>query len=186
MAPINPPSADELLSRIENLLIRAIEPTRTLLSAPALVQRQAGGTVTVVAVDGDGVTTTSSDDDNDPDDAQTLSGGAIAGIVIGSIAGFLLLVWIIRSCTNLGLPPGASHNPKKGAWYDGVREEQPPPRSRSRHSHHSHHHHRRSGSQVREVPVAVVRQSSPRAPPYVYEADRGRRERRSRSRGDRY
>ena len=181
------------LAQVEALLTRAIEPTRTLLDPPSLVQRQDSATVTIVTTDG---STTTTSNNGDPTDAKTLTGGAIAGIVIGSIAGFLLLVWIFRSCSNLGAPPGASTKPGGGAWYDGVRDEYPPrhaspvrhggSRSRSRHSHHSHrhHHHRgRSHSGIREVrevsPVVIARSRSPRAPPaaYGYEGRRGRRER---------
>jgi hypothetical protein len=78
-----------------------------------------------------------------------LDGGAIAGIVIGSVVGILLLWWIIRACTQprggrAALGPDASRQ----GWYDDT------PRSRSRSAshgrsrHHHHHHHeaRRSGS----------------------------------------
>ncbi|EEA24805.1 conserved hypothetical protein [Talaromyces marneffei ATCC 18224] len=34
----------------------------------------------------------------------TLSGGAIAGIVIGTIAGTLLIIWLIKSCFLPGAP----------------------------------------------------------------------------------
>ncbi|KAK0644145.1 hypothetical protein B0T16DRAFT_417216 [Cercophora newfieldiana] len=197
MAPII--QAQGVLLKVENLLIRAIEPTRTLLDTASLPKRQV---VTVTAVsdpdNANGNGDANSDDDQ-ATQAQTLTGGAIAGIVIGSIAGLLLLIWIFRSCSNLGAPPGASENPGGEAWYDGVRDEYPPrhthghrTRSRSRHSHHSHHrhhHHRRSGSEVREVqPVAVMRSASPRAPPVVYDdrARRGRRERRERRSRDYY
>ncbi|KAK0617529.1 hypothetical protein B0T14DRAFT_271957 [Immersiella caudata] len=200
MAPISQPQdAIPSLSKLENLLIRAITPTRTLLDPASLVRRQTVATVTVVP-DSDNAGPNGSGDANSDDDqadsTQTLTGGVVAGIVIGSIAGLLLLIWIFRSCSNLGAPPGASGNPGGQAWYDGVRDEYPPrhtkghrtsSRSRSRHSHHSHRHHhyhpRRSGSVVREVqPVAVMRSASPRAPPVVYDdrARRGRRERRER------
>ncbi|KAK3984670.1 hypothetical protein QBC44DRAFT_336565 [Cladorrhinum sp. PSN332] len=99
------------------------------------------------------------------DETDNLSGGAIAGIVIGSIAGLLLLIWIIYSCTNLGAPPGRQGKP----WYGGVRDEYPPrhvgghrphsSRSRSRHSHGRHHHHSRSrsrGATMVEVPPQAV------------------------------
>ena len=151
----------------------------------------------VVVVDSTGQPNTDQTDD-DPTDAKTLTGGAIAGIVIGSIAGLLLLIWIFRSCSNLGAPPNAPPNPGGRAWYDGVggspapalthsrSRSREPRRSHSRRSHHHHHHrhspsgsYRRSGEGVREVrevrevrPVAVVRGHSP----YRHE------ERRSRSR----
>ncbi|KAK3349738.1 hypothetical protein B0T25DRAFT_248613 [Lasiosphaeria hispida] len=176
MAPT--PFSRDILPSLDTLLHRALTPTKSLLS-PALIQRQTapGATVTVIAGDPNNNGPASSDD---LDQARTLSGGAIAGIVIGSIAGLLLLFWIIRSCSNLGAPPGAAPNPGGRAWYDGVRDEYPPhhrhsSRSRSRHSRRSHrahsrHHstsghrgHRRSVSEVREVrPVAVVRDRSPR------------------------
>jgi len=197
MAPINPPQeALSSLSKLENLLVRAIEPTRTLLTPASLVRRQ--NTVTITAASNPGNGPNGNGDANSDDDhatsAQTLTGGAIAGIVLGSIAGLLLLIWIFRSCSNLGAPPSANEHPRDQAWYDGVRDEYPVrhtkphqthSRSRSRHSHHSHHshHHRRSGSQMREVqPVTVMRSASPRAPPIVYDdrARKGRRDRRER------
>jgi len=172
----------------------------TFPSASAVLRRAAASTTThllrrqVVVTDS---TTGNSSDDDEPTDAKTLTGGAIAGIVIGSIVGLLLLFWIFRSCSNLGAPPNAPPNPSGRAWYDGVGGQGPAPRSRSReprrshsrrsgghhHHHHSHSHsrhrstsrgYRGSGEEVREVvrPVAVVRGASP----YRYE------ERRSRSR----
>jgi len=135
------------------------------------------------------------------DSTSTLSSGSIAGIVIGSIAGFLLLLWVIRSCLNLGAPPQ-----EREVLYQDVN----PKRS----SHH--HHHRRSSNSnsqmryggggygdaygggprrrsrstagVEMPPPVVVRGQSRRREPsatYVYtESDprRGRRQQRSRSR----
>ncbi|KAL2022224.1 hypothetical protein VTK56DRAFT_5834 [Thermocarpiscus australiensis] len=153
---------------LEDLIDTAvIHPTRTVPTIlHHLIQRQTqsstAATVTVI--------TGSDNNDNapaDPGDASTLSGGAIAGIVIGSIAGFLLLVWIIRSCTNIGAPPGSEARPGK-PWYGGIRDEYPPrhasrgrsrsrSRSRSRHSHHSaHHHHHHSGHGRRSRRVSVA------------------------------
>ncbi|KAK3935740.1 hypothetical protein QBC46DRAFT_396759 [Diplogelasinospora grovesii] len=187
----------QTLNNLEPLLEPTIlEPTKTSL---LLELRQA--TVTVAPTSTTSITAptitvvSQGDGGNDPTSAQTLTGGAIAGIVIGSIAGFLLLVWILRSCTNLGAPKEQVPGNRGGAWYDGVRAERHPPRSRSRHSHrssgghgHSHSHsRRRSVSEVREVrPVAVIRGSSPRAPPYAYGRDERRRSRSRESRGSRY
>ncbi|KAK4234046.1 hypothetical protein C8A03DRAFT_38190, partial [Achaetomium macrosporum] len=141
MAPF-PPLNDLLTAAAANL-----HPTRTL--PHLLFQRQTSSTpgATVTVVTGD--TTTDSDTtSNDPDDANDLSGGAIAGIVIGAIAGFLILVWIIRSCTNLGAPPNSEAEPGR-PWYGSVRDEYPPrhrSRGRSRHSRRESYRHSRSHS----------------------------------------
>ncbi|KAJ4415480.1 hypothetical protein N0V85_002704 [Neurospora sp. IMI 360204] len=158
--------------------IEAIHPTRTFSPITRRQDAPPAATVTVVQAD----------KDNDPDDAQTLSGGAIAGIVIGSIAGLLLLIWIFYSCSNLGAPP-TDDKPNGKAWYHGVRDEYPPrhvggarhSRSRSRHSHsrhrgHSTHRSHSRRSSMREVPVVVAQ------PTYMYDDRRGRSDRRSRSR----
>ncbi|KAK4150895.1 hypothetical protein C8A00DRAFT_45789 [Chaetomidium leptoderma] len=184
MAPF--PPLHDLLS---TAAATALHTTRTLHQR----QTQTTPAATTVTVVTDGSTTTNNNDS--PDDAQTLSGGAIAGIVIGSVAGFLLLVWIIRSCTNLGAPPGDEAVPGR-PWYGGVRDEHYPPRNghghgrarsrgRSRHSHrdssgHHHHHHGHSRSRsyggggsrrvsvVEAVPVQEV------APVVVREGGRSR------------
>ncbi|KAL2192852.1 hypothetical protein P885DRAFT_81864 [Corynascus similis CBS 632.67] len=203
MAPVIPlpdlsPSARALLQAAAETL----HPTRTL---PHLLnQRQTqtnpdGGSVTVVT----GTNDNSENGDSDPDSAKTLSGGAIAGIVIGSIAGFLLLAWIIRSCTNLGAPPGDEAVPGR-PWYGGVRDEYPPRHARrgrsrgrspslpsedyydhyhGRHSHshhrHRHHHHHHGGSRSRRASMVEAVPVQEVAPVVV----RGRSRRRSRSRG---
>ncbi|CAH0015925.1 unnamed protein product [Clonostachys rhizophaga] len=88
-------------------------PTWTTADSPSrVVARQAVTTVTVVASNDDCVNCTQ------------LSGGAIAGIVIGSIAGFLLLLWIIRSCFNLGAPP----KEREKAWLKTARAQPKLPR----------------------------------------------------------
>ncbi|KAK7987288.1 hypothetical protein PG988_002276 [Apiospora saccharicola] len=80
-----------------NNLLPALTPTRTLpsLMTRVLLPRQA--TTTII----DGVVVTETTEEHHD---VTLSGGAIAGIVIGSIVGLLLLWWLIRSCMNLGKP----------------------------------------------------------------------------------
>ncbi|RYP03034.1 hypothetical protein DL765_010621 [Monosporascus sp. GIB2] len=163
MAPLLPASAEpgEILNRLAQSASAHINPTRTMSEvASKVLPRQA--TTTVVT--------------DDPDDARTLSGGAIAGIVIGSIAGFLLLLWIIRSCSNLN---------NTGSWGRTFEpdHEKPPVRtdrysypyhhethrSRSRHSRHSHSHSPRRSVEVRPVYYEDhPRGRSPRAPPAVY------------------
>lgn len=161
------------------------EATRTLPQAITKILASRQATTTVVADGGSGTS------------GSNLGGGAIAGIVIGSIAGVLLLWWIIRSCANLGRP---------GAWgttFEPEREK-PPPRwstyhadtpyrreSHPRHSHHSHRHHSRSPRRVEVVQPVVYdsRGRSPRAPPAAYYAGRASDDRRRRSsdaRGYRY
>uniref|UniRef100_A0A8H7N1R4 Uncharacterized protein n=1 Tax=Bionectria ochroleuca TaxID=29856 RepID=A0A8H7N1R4_BIOOC len=119
-----------------------------------VVARQVVTTVTVVATNDDCVNCTH------------LSGGAIAGIVIGSIAGFLLLLWIIRSCFNLGAPP----REREKAWYKW--DEEP------RHHHHHRHHHR-SGSR-RRGRSRSYRASSTYSVPAVVINERSRSSRRPR------
>ncbi|KAL4724175.1 hypothetical protein ACLX1H_008787 [Fusarium chlamydosporum] len=134
MAPVNSPQ-DLGLGQI---LARALSSS-TLSQPPTLVARQSVATVTV----------TSSNNDNG-NDAQTLSGGAIAGIVIGSIAGFLLLLWVIRSCLNLGAPPQ-----DREKWYHYKEEpKRHHHRSRSRRSHRS---------SISAPPPIVIRDSRSRS-----------------------
>ncbi|KAI0976835.1 hypothetical protein F4678DRAFT_414715 [Xylaria arbuscula] len=160
------------------------EATRTLPQAITRILMSRQATTTVVTSDG-----SNSSDSNSGND---LSGGAIAGIVIGSIAGILLLWWIIRSCSNMGKPAtwGNTFEPDN---------EKPPPRAASYHadtpyhrethhsrrsrSHHSHRHHSRSPRRVEVVQPVVYdsRARSPRAPPAAYYAGRSSGDRRRRS-----
>lgn len=178
MAPIA-----ELFSSAGQIAERAVlEPTKTLIT-DAIFRRQTttGPTATVTVIQ----TQAASGDSQDKNNAQTMSGGAIAGIVIGSIVGLLLLIWIFRSCSNFGAPPVKGENPSGRAWYDGVEAETHPHHHRS-HSRHSGHHRSRSrrpsSHEVREytttVPVAAPQ------PTYVYETDT-RKSRRGRSRDHR-
>ncbi|KAK7994276.1 hypothetical protein PG991_015864 [Apiospora marii] len=178
----------------------ALTPTRTLpsLLTRVLAPRQATTTI----IDGVVVSDAPVDDNHD----NHLSGGAIAGIVIGSIVGFLLLVWLIRCCMNLG-KPGQRPPPRKRSH--NYRYHQETMRSRSGGPyHHHHHHHSRSRShghsprrsvEVRQVSTVrpasgyyetrrgASRGRSPAAPPMAYyppqEARNVRRESRRASRG---
>ncbi|KAH6896770.1 hypothetical protein B0T10DRAFT_163982 [Thelonectria olida] len=131
-------------------------PTPTL-NLPHLVVRQNAPTATVTVVA-----------NNDNNDDSGLSGGAIAGIVIGSIVGFLLILWVVRSCFNLGAPP----NDEREKWYRDA------PRRPRHHSRHSRSR-RRSSSMSAPPPVVIrdARSRSGRRPSsasYVYtESDRG-------------
>jgi Ni/Co efflux regulator RcnB len=108
-----------------------------------------------------------------------LTAGAIAGIIIGSVVGILLLIWVVRSCFNLGAPP----QEREGLYHDVE-----PKRHRHHSRHHSHSRPRRY-SHTSEVsmpaPVVVAETSRSRSghrqPAYYYASDdrRGRRYKRT-------
>ncbi|KAJ0125204.1 hypothetical protein N8I77_006185 [Diaporthe amygdali] len=151
-------------------------PTSTWVDAATRVLHARQSTVTVTPAD-------SSDNSSS---GTNLSGGAIAGIVIGSIAGFLLLLWIFKSCSNMGAPPQEKREP---AWYDDVGAGRSRRRGRSRHSSRrgsyyvqEAHAPRRSRSREVRTVQPVVYTSEPRRPSRAHEKHR----RRSRSEGRGY
>jgi hypothetical protein len=107
-------------------------PTKTVPAGPAGVLFTRQSTVTVTAAPAG---------DNTSSGSQ-LSGGAIAGIVVGSIIGFLLLLWIIRSCFNLGAPPGQ----QRDAWYNDLPRRHSHSLRYSQHSSRSRSRRRRSST----------------------------------------
>lgn len=92
-------------------------------------------------------------------ESSSLGGGAIAGIVVGSIAGLILLIWLIWSCMRLGAPPSRG----------GMGEADYSPDYYGSHSPHRHHHHRRHH---RRHPRREVREYRTTTPVVV---DSGRR-----------
>ncbi|KAK1585108.1 uncharacterized protein LY79DRAFT_671221 [Colletotrichum navitas] len=153
----------------------ALHPTRTFAQPLRdLLARQVVTTVT--ATPG---TTEDGASDNE------LSGGAIAGIVLGSIAGFLLLLWIVRSCGMWSRPNDWGEKD----IYDDRRHRGRSPADRHRRSHQHRYHHETSRSrdhypstyEINEVrysqPVVYDkrRMSSPPVPPAnVYRSSRSR------------
>jgi hypothetical protein len=131
--------------------IAGVEPTATIAELATLVSRQQA-TVTVVQ-------------ESSSSGGDKLSGGAIAGIVLGSILGTLLLLWIIRSC--FGAPPGN----ERESWYRDV-ELKP-----HHHHHHSSSRHRRSrrSSSVSAPPPVIIRDSTVPRQAYTDTYERGRR-----------
>jgi len=113
-------------------------------------------------------------------ETTTLSGGAIAGIVIGSVFGVLILLWILYSCTNLGAPPT-----KRETWYDDVKPDHHH-HHHSPHRHHTHHRHHRTERSVRPVVLTDHSSRSPRRPsPAHWHEHRGRSRSGSRRRSSR-
>lgn len=184
------PPALALPGRILSSLVTRsdLHATTTGILPPSRVVARQGGTTTVVVAPAD---------TQEGNRTSTLSGGAIAGIVIGSIIGILLLIWIIHSCSNLGAPKAQQRDP---AWYDDVEADRRRSRSRPRqHRHHDydhdrrhHHHHssrsrsRRPSAEMRTVTPVVVQERgarSPRRPSATYVYEDPRRVSRSRSRG---
>jgi hypothetical protein len=101
--------------------------------------------------------------------SSNLSGGAIAGIVIGSIFGVLLLWWIIRSCGGgFGFGSRApSQSPAPGYYHYEKNHGRGRSRSSHRHRHHHHHHSPRRSSSLRPV-VIESHGVAPRAPEPIY------------------
>ncbi|KAJ6790273.1 hypothetical protein PWT90_06589 [Aphanocladium album] len=95
------------------------------------------------------VTVTSQPDSGSGSGHSTLTGGAIAGIVIGSIVGFLLILWVVRSCFNLG---GPTPTPEVEPWYGRHSE----PKHYHRHHHRRPRSRRRSRSSSLTLPSPVV------------------------------
>lgn len=123
------PGQDGLSETVKRLANPVPDST---INEPTLVIRQDSppATVTVHANSGGG-------DIN-------LTGGELAGVIIGCIAGTLLILWLIKSCTPGGFfagPPARDH----------YHHEKPAHRRRSRHSHSRH----RSPSLSAPAPVIV-------------------------------
>ncbi|KAI4595894.1 hypothetical protein KJ359_006533 [Pestalotiopsis sp. 9143b] len=135
-------------------------PTRSIPQLATKILPRQTATTTVVAPA-----------NNNNNNNNGLSGGAIAGIVIGSVLGFLLLCWLLYSCFNLSRPRdwGETFGEKETTY---VRSP-----SRRRSSHHHHHHGSRRTSEVRPVYVET-RGRSPRSPQPVYYARDVRRSKR--------
>lgn len=105
--------------------------------------------------------------DSGSNNGTCLGGGEIAGIVIGTIFGTLLVLWLIQSCTGGLARPTIAATP--------YQEEIEPKR------HHKHHsrsrHSRRRSSGLSEPPPVILAdrsRSRHRQPTYVYTDDLGR------------
>ncbi|KAI2624251.1 hypothetical protein GGR54DRAFT_595743 [Hypoxylon sp. NC1633] len=95
--------------------------------------------------------------------------GTVVGIVLGSIAGFIVLLWLIYWCVNLGSPPTAAAvgDVEDGSAVGGpssssVMSFRPPRAHRSsrRHSHRSH-----SGPHRTKETIEITRRDRSAAPP---------------------
>lgn len=168
MAPVIPHNLLSLLVNSDTASL--VTPTSALSATKAsLYARQAASTVTV--------TVTAAADSSNGSGPTGLTAGAIAGIIIGSVVGILLLLWVIRSCFNLGASPQ-----EREVLYHDVEPK--------RHRHHSRHHsrpRRYSHSSDVSMPAAAVvvdnngrARSTTRQATYYYPDDRrGRRYKRT-------
>lgn len=135
MPPFTPtPGLNSLSERLADAL-----PAKTLAEPPTLVIRQDAPPATVTVYR-----------DAPDSSGNDLSGGEIAGIVIGSVIGFLLLLWLIRSCVWGGA--GRRRPPP-----DYYHHEEPKRRRRSRHGHSQGRHRSRS---IGAPPPVVIRDYS--------------------------
>lgn len=125
-------------------------PSSTGPDVPTLVQRQSDSTVTVISQGNSG----------GGGGGECLSGGGIAGIVLGTIVGTLLILWVIRSCMNYNKPMGEP--------VEKVRYEPSP---------YHHHRSRSSRRRSRRPSRTSVDEAVIDGPPAIYysEAERGQR-----------
>lgn len=112
----------------------AHSPTPATEASPTIEARQSEETVTC-----------------DSSGGTSLGGGEITGIVIGTIAGTLLLLWLIRSCFNIGAPP-------TGDREKVFRHVEPEHRRRHRSKRRSHS--RRRSVDLDVPPAAYYKESS--------------------------
>src|SRR3569833_846057 len=89
--------------------------------------------------------------------SSTLDGGSIAGIVIGSVVGLILIIYLVRCAAGYQIAGDTNKPPPRRNWRDYYyREETTLPRSRSR----------RRGRSIEVRPVRSSR--PPRSPARVY------------------
>ncbi|KAI5868531.1 hypothetical protein GGS23DRAFT_592302 [Durotheca rogersii] len=111
--------------------------------------------------------------------------GAVVGIVLGSIAGFILLLWVIYWCVNLGNPTIIEEGSVTGASASVVSYRSRPRVHRKRRSHYSRSPHRREKIEItrRSIPIVVPSPSASLGPnEIIVEEHRSRSRTRSRSR----
>ncbi|KAJ0309941.1 hypothetical protein COL516b_002443 [Colletotrichum fioriniae] len=102
---------------------------------------------------------------------SSLGAGAIVGITLGAVAGFLLVLWMVYTCLNFGRPIEASSS----SVYTGTASVVSVRRQRSK-SRHRHRKHRSPRARVIATEEVRVRESvsRPRAPsgggPIIVEA----------------
>ncbi|KAI3532798.1 hypothetical protein CPAR01_10916 [Colletotrichum paranaense] len=100
---------------------------------------------------------------------SSLGAGAIVGITLGAVAGFLLVLWMVYTCLNFGRPVEASSS----SVYTGTASVVSVRRQRSK-SRHRHRKHRSPRARVIATEEVRVRESVSRPPapggPIIVEA----------------
>lgn len=123
------------------------------------------------------------DDDVVPahyDGLSPLGPGAIVGVTLGAVAGFLLILWMIYTCLNFGRPIENSSS----SVYTGTATSVLSVRSRSRHHHHRKHRSPARGPRIIATEEIRVREresvSRSRPPgPIIVDTEPPMRERRA-------
>lgn len=84
--------------------------------------------------------------------------GEVVGIVLGSVAGFIILLWLVYTCINMGNPSSST---------DDISSVVTRKSRRHRSSTHHHHHHHAHGARPRSATVEIRTTTRERGVPVI-------------------